>query len=101
MKKINNYRLQYWLYAILNKKFGGQVIFKRDVLHNMYSVNRHGFTISSNTISLEKVNQYLEEYLKQCRYIENNKCGKYFQRENIYISIYQYENNIYCVGRVY
>lgn len=45
MKLMNGYRLQYWLYAVLNKQYGRTVTMRRDSLHARYDVNRHGFSI--------------------------------------------------------
>lgn len=101
MKKLNDYRLQYWLYAILNKKFGKEVKLKRDSLHTRYEVNRHGFYITTNTLSLEEVKKYLKEYLKKCFFVEEKNCGKYYKRDNVYISVDEYEDKIYCIGRIY
>lgn len=101
MKKINNYNLQYWLYSVLNKKFGTEVKLNRDVLHARYEVNRHGFSIITNTLSLKVVAQYLQDYLKQCNYVEDNHCGVYLKKDNIYVSVNVYDNSIYCMGRVY
>lgn len=101
MKKINNYTLQYWLYAVLNKKFGSEVKFKRDVLHSRYEVNRHGFSISTNTLAIEQVSKYLEQYLTTCGYVEENNCGKFFKKNNIYVSVNLYDKHIYCMGRKY
>lgn len=101
MKKINNYRLQYWLYALLNKKFGKEVKFKRDGLHNRYEVNRHGFTITTNSLSIKEVEKYLQEYLKKSFFIEENYCGLHYKKEKIYISISKNNESIYCSGRVY
>jgi hypothetical protein len=44
MKKMNLYRLQYWLYAVFNNEFSKDVELRRDPLHSRYSVNRHGFS---------------------------------------------------------
>lgn len=101
MKKLNNYRLQYWLYAILNKKFGKEVKFKRDSLHSRYEVNRHGFYITVNTLSLKEVKKYLKEYLEKCMFTEENNCGKHYKRDKVYISVDEYDDKIYCNGRVY
>lgn len=68
-KHITGYSLQYWLYAILNKEFGKNITFIRDSLHSRYSVNRHGFEIESNGISLDKIQSFLIEKLKSCNYI--------------------------------
>lgn len=101
LKKINNYRLQYWLYAVLNKRFGKEVKLKRDSLHSRYEVNRHGFTITTNTLSIKEVQIFLKEYLQKCLFIEEDYCGMHYKREKVYISINQYDNSIYCCGRVY
>ena len=58
-KRINGYRFQYWLYAILNKEFGKEVKFKRDSLHQMYSVNRHGFSVTSTGRTISEVRAFL------------------------------------------
>lgn len=63
---INAYRLQYWLYAILNKKFGSEVKFRRDSLHAIYEVNRHGFEVSTNTMSVAEVNSWFNQKLSEC-----------------------------------
>lgn len=101
MKKINNYRLQYWLYAILNKRFGKEVTLKRDSLHSRYEVNRHGFYITTNTLSLKEVNSYLKEYFKKCNFTQENNYGEYFKRDKVNISLNEYEKMTYCIGRVY
>lgn len=43
-----SYRLQYFLYALGNRLFGSTVKYKRDSLHRVYEVNRHGFNITSS-----------------------------------------------------
>lgn len=45
-KKLNNYSLQYWLYAIIAKNFGKNAKMTRDFLHSRYEVNRHGFDVT-------------------------------------------------------
>lgn len=60
---MTKYKIQYWLYAILNSKFGSEVKFTRDSLHSMYEVNRHGFEISTNTMNLSLVESWLEDKL--------------------------------------
>lgn len=62
-KHINGYRLQYWLYASLNKRFGTEVKFQRDSLHSRYAVNRHGFSVKTNTQSLSDVKAFLVRHL--------------------------------------
>ncbi len=70
---INAYRLQYWLYAILNKKFGSEVKFHRDSLHKVYEVNRHGFEIATNTMSISEVKAWFVSKLSECGYKGNDK----------------------------
>lgn len=60
---MTNYKMQYWLYAILNKKHGSEVKMQRDPLHAMYSVNRHGFTVTTNTTPLRVVSDALVKEL--------------------------------------
>lgn len=67
-KHINGYSQQYWLYAILNKKFGSDVTLVRDSLHAQYQVNRHGFEINTDTISIDLVSNFLISTLKSCGY---------------------------------
>ncbi len=55
--------MQYWIYAILNKQFGKEVKIVRDPLHRRYDVNRHGFQIGTNTLSIKNVQKWLEEKL--------------------------------------
>jgi hypothetical protein len=74
-KKINSYRLQYWLYAVLNKEFGKEVKFTRDSLHSRYIVNRHGFDISTNTLSIEKVQEFLVKKLQDCQFTSTKGFG--------------------------
>lgn len=68
---INAYRLQYWLYAMLNKKFGSEVKFHRDSLHSRYQVNRHGFEISTNTLPIAEVKKWLLENLSNSGFIKD------------------------------
>lgn len=70
-KHINNYRLQYWLYAILNKEFGKTVRFYRDSLHSRYEVNRHGFDINPVGIDVLGVKKYLTKYLENAGFSED------------------------------
>lgn len=101
MKKINNYRLQYWIYAILNKRFGKEVVFTRDSLHSRYSVNRHGFYITTNTQSIQEVKKYLTSYLEKCHFVKENNIGNQFQKNKSYISINESDKKIYCIGMTY
>ena len=67
MKKMNGYRLQYWLYAMFNKNFGRDVQLKRDPLHGMYSVNRHGFTAHGrNTTTADYMFAVMVRRLREC-----------------------------------
>lgn len=74
-KYINGYRLQYWMYAVLNKEFGSEVKFTRDSMHKQYSVSRHGFSVSTNTVSLDTVYSFLTKKLKECDYKLPEKSG--------------------------
>lgn len=60
----NGYRLQYWLYAVLNYEFGSEVKFIRDVLHSRYYVCRHGFKVTSNTTSSSTVRSHFIRHLE-------------------------------------
>jgi len=101
MKKVNNYNLQYWLYAILNKKFGSEVKFKRDSLHSRYEVNRHGFYIQTNTLSIKEVQKYLKSYLESVNFKCENNFGFNLIKNKVYISIREESDKIYCMGRIY
>ena len=74
-KYINAYRLQYWVYAILNKEFGSEVKIHRDSLYSRYEVNRHGFNVTTNTLSLKKVKEYLQKYLSEVHYRSEKSIG--------------------------
>ena len=65
---INGYRLQYWLYALLNHKFGTEVRFERSRLHTRYAVNRHDFSVATNTQSVKVVKKGLLEELQKAGY---------------------------------
>lgn len=62
MKTVNEYSLQYWLYAILAKKYGKQVKMERSRLHGRYSVNRHDFNVLG--VPAKEVKEMLSSYLK-------------------------------------
>lgn len=64
----NGYRLQYWLYAVLNYEFGSEVKFIRDSLHARYAVNRHGFQVISNTTSSSTVRSQFIRHLERSGY---------------------------------
>jgi hypothetical protein len=70
-KKMNGYRLQYWLYAVLNHQFGKDVKMKRDPLHHMYSVNRHGFTVHSHNSSANQVYAGMTQRLLAAGFVPN------------------------------
>lgn len=67
-KWTNGYRLQYWLYAVLNYEFGSEVKFERDSLHSRYAVNRHGFKVISNTTSSSTVRSQFIRHLERSGY---------------------------------
>lgn len=79
---MTKYRAQYWLYAILNKQFGKEVKFTRDSLHSRYEVNRHGFEVSTNTLSLKVVEKWLENKLLESSF-ETVKDEKGYYSKNI------------------
>lgn len=78
---INGYRLQYWLYAILNKKFGKEVSFHRDSLHKLYAVNRHSFEISTNTLSIDVVKSFLISKLTTSNFQKDKNFSLGFVKE--------------------
>ena len=97
---INGYRFQYWLYAVLNKMYGKEVHFHRDSLHRIYQVNRHGFEVSSNTMSIQEVKNGFVKKLKEAGFTVDEKayqskdcidlCKKNFYEkgdESLHISI--------------
>lgn len=101
--QMNNYRLQYWLYAILNKKFGKEVNLERDSLHRLYKVNRHGFEVSTNTQSLNDVEKYFIHTLKDAGFEETDQSGTFCLKktvednektEDIYISIHKQKHGL-------
>lgn len=68
---MTKYKLQYWLYAILNKKFGSEVKFHRDSLHSTYEVNRHSFEISTNNLNIIQVKNWFFMKLKESNFCED------------------------------
>ena len=101
MKKVNNYNLQYWLYAILNKKFGTEVKFKRDSLHSRYEVNRHGFYVETNNLPIKEVLKYLNSYLESANFKKEDNIWNDLRKDKIYISFREEDKRFYCMGRVY
>lgn len=80
IKYINAYRLQYWLYAVLNKKFGKMISFERDSLHSRYEVNRHNFQVHGVPYSI--VCLELSKVLTDAGYVkETNSSGETFKKE--------------------
>jgi hypothetical protein len=65
---VNNYRLQYWLYAVLNHEFGTEVKMERDSLHSRYSVNRHGFNVRTNRTPLATARRLFIARLERAGY---------------------------------
>lgn len=90
---MTKYKIQYWLYAILNSKFGSEVKFTRDSLHSRYEVNRHSFEISTNTMNLSIVESWLEDKLISSEFLLNRDYGfekSFIKNENkqqTYISL--------------
>jgi hypothetical protein len=93
---MNNYKVQYWIYAILNKQFGKEVKFHRDSLHKIYQVNRHGFEIATNTMDVNSVNRWLIEKLLESGYQKDEQDPNFYKKEignrNFYIHIKQQRN---------
>jgi hypothetical protein len=94
----NSYRLQYWLYAVLNYEFGTEVKFERDSLHARYSVNRHGFDVISNTTSSSAVRSQLIRSLERSGYtiaptstrdflVMHKKTDRGVKVEDLYVSV--------------
>lgn len=65
---MNAYKIQYWLYACLNTMYGNEVKIKRDSLHSIYHVNKHGFEVSTKTMPIKKVRDGLIEKLLNSNY---------------------------------
>ena len=85
-KYINLYRLQYWIYAILNKKFGTEVKIKRDSLHSHYQVNKHCLNITTNTLKNSEVNKFLYNKLLNSNFkiLQQNENRTELFKENLY-----------------
>lgn len=78
---MNNYKLQYWMYACLNKEFGQEVKLHRDSLHSLYRVNRHGFEISTNTLNLNVVKKWFLNKIKRSSFSEKQEGSiQYFSK---------------------
>lgn len=76
------YNVQYWLYAMLNKQFGRNVVMKRDELRYMYDVHKHAFYVSADNKVAEDLKTWLSDQLRRSytetkdgafRKVENNK----------------------------
>lgn len=99
-------KIQYWLYAILNSKFGSEVTFTRDPLHSQYEVNKHGFEISTNTLDIEVVENWLIDKLIQSGFSHEKWFGvmhSFLKENEAYVSIRSKEKGfdnpnpvIYC-----
>ncbi len=74
----NSYRLQYWLYAVLNYEFGTEVKFERDSLHTRYSVNRHGFKVTANTTPSSTVRTQFIKHLERAGYTMDGQSTRDF-----------------------
>lgn len=67
LKKVNASKIQYWLYAILNKSFGKQVSFNRDSLRHRYDLHKNFFSVSG--LNPKFVMLQLELELKEAGYV--------------------------------
>jgi hypothetical protein len=80
--KMNSYRLQYWLYAIVATHLGRDVKIERDSLHSRYEVNRHGMYLSSKTRTPEFIEQVVLEILLASGYkIVKDGGFRYFMKQ--------------------
>lgn len=86
---MNKYKLQYWIYVILNRQFGKEVHFRRDSLHRIYEVNRHSFEVATNTQNINTVKRWLVDKLVESGY--NNTLNE----PNYYIK--EIGNKSYCI----
>lgn len=84
-KRINLYRLQYWLYAVFAKRYGMGVKLKRDSLHHIYEANRHGFTVGN--IESKVAEKFLAEVLLENGYELVRDFGS-----PLYKKVYEYDN---------
>lgn len=66
-KRVNAYRLQYWLYAVLAKRFGASVRFKRDSLRHIYDMHRHSFEVSG--VPMKTILNHLKVVLLENGYV--------------------------------
>ena len=71
---MNAYRIQYWLYAVINRNFGQHVKIERDAQHRRYDVNRHGMHLRSTQFSAQAMEKVLAEVLVAAGY-EHTKDG--------------------------
>jgi len=65
---MNSYKVQYWLYAIFAKQFKNEVRMDRSSLHSRYAVNRHDFTVSSNSIAPSVLRKFVDSELIKSQY---------------------------------
>jgi hypothetical protein len=73
--KMNGYRLQYWLYAVVATHLGRAVKIRRDSLHSRYSVNRHCMYLSSSSTKPEFIEQVMLEILLASGYKQVKEIG--------------------------
>jgi hypothetical protein len=66
---------QYWIYAFLNKKFGTEVKINRSFLAKRYEVNKHDFSVETNTLNLKIVLKYIKDTLLSSGYKKENTLG--------------------------
>lgn len=70
----------YFIYCLIAKKWGKSVKIKRDSLHNVYSVNQYGVTVTGT--GPKEIFAYLADTLSAEGYNTNYSCktGKTFSR---------------------
>jgi hypothetical protein len=89
---MNAYRTQYWLWASLNKRFGKAIRLKRDDLHRVYEVNRHGFEVSTKGgLLLQEVYAWFQKFLNCSGFKQDLKESTWYEkvveRKRIFISM--------------
>lgn len=86
------YKVQYWLYAIINANFGKDVKIVRDPLHRRYDVNRHGMILTSSKIPADVLGKFMCKVLRDHGYTLLDDGGAYtkrFDKKTCVINIHQ------------
>lgn len=109
--RANAYSLQYWVYAVLVKRFGSGVLFHRDSLHKTYVANRHSFEVSTlvgDLGHLREVEAYLEGYLRGCGYVMDGlgwkkrwggrECYIYWHKQSRGVDYQFRDKAVLCMG---